>query len=115
MQMSELLKASESAYANGNGWAGKLSRPLPILLAILTVPNLVVAGAPPSFDELALMQFVVEDKDVIQRKPISNQDGMEAFTQQLFGFLAISTEPACASAVMPAAAFDRSFFCPAEL
>jgi hypothetical protein len=88
MQMPELLKASESAYANGSAWPGKLARPLPELLAVLTVPGLVVAGAPPSFDELALMQFVVEDKDVIQHKPISSQESMEAFNRQLFGFLA---------------------------
>jgi hypothetical protein len=86
-----------------------------MLLAVLTAPDLTVAETPPSYDELALMQFVVESKDVIERNRISSQDAVEAFTQQLFGFLATHIEPASASAEMPAAISDLSFFCRADL
>ena len=51
-------------------------------------PDLDVPEAPPSFNELALMQFVVESKDVIRRNRISNRDAIDAFTRQLFCFLA---------------------------
>ncbi|HEY5175004.1 MAG TPA: hypothetical protein VII95_05510 [Terriglobales bacterium] len=88
VQMPDLLKAAESAYVNGRMWMGKLERPLPKLLAVLTIPDLTVAEAPSSYDELALMQFVVEGRDVIQRKPHSSVEAAEAFARQLFGFLA---------------------------
>ena len=87
MEINALLTEAQNAYKEGPDWPGKLERPLPNMLAILTIPNLEVMGAPVGCGEFAVMQLLIGSPEVIQVKPPQGEHQLQAFARQLSGFL----------------------------
>lgn len=87
MQLNDLLKEAETFYHQEADWPGKLEHPLPRILTVLQIEAIHVPGAPREYDDLALVQSVLNRVESVADPRVRPQVNVVHFARQVLGFL----------------------------